>query len=264
MTKPDELADEISCARSVMRSWCDDLFLHGHSLGHWICDYVDLEESLAVGSIAQDQLAHAAALFELCGVDEVSRDHQVFVRASSGWLPSRLAVWVDSETDWAACVVRSFLLTSATVTLLESLSLATDEASRALATVLSNEQRPNLRHWRRWIEVLGADSTTRGELSATLTEGMTRSRDLFGLPDCADSTRLGAPLGGYHLHSAWLRMLEPTLESLHIDVGDDGEKQPVPREPGGADLNALSAILDRMRSVRVEHPDRIYTEFRSP
>ena len=47
---------------SLVLAWCDDLSLQSHQLSKWITDYFDLEESLAVGSIAQELLAHSAAL----------------------------------------------------------------------------------------------------------------------------------------------------------------------------------------------------------
>ena len=38
-------------ASGMVLAFADDLFLHGHHLPRWVTDYVDIEESLAVGSI---------------------------------------------------------------------------------------------------------------------------------------------------------------------------------------------------------------------
>ena len=84
----------------LVESWAEDLFLHGHDLARWITDYVDLEESLAVGSMSQEDLAHAATLWAGLGHDSEWRDEKVYRSDPSSWRPSRLCT--SRLLEWPA------------------------------------------------------------------------------------------------------------------------------------------------------------------
>ena len=88
---------------ALLPRFADDLFLHGHDLTGWITDYVDIEESMAIGSMAQEELAHAATLLEFAGDDPVQRDWRLFVRPVDAWAPAALvtrSVCANGQRPW--------------------------------------------------------------------------------------------------------------------------------------------------------------------
>jgi 1,2-phenylacetyl-CoA epoxidase catalytic subunit len=159
--------------RPLLLAWADDLFLGGHQMGRWIVDYVELEESLAVGSIGQEQLGHARELLAACGLDVTARDARLFDRAAAEWNPSGL-VTVRAGDDWAELVASSYVLAAATLALLDVAS----GAEPALA-VIRPEQALHLEHWRRWLRLLRADAATRPRLDAALERTATGGDDLL-------------------------------------------------------------------------------------
>jgi 1,2-phenylacetyl-CoA epoxidase catalytic subunit len=161
--------------RPLLLAWADDLFLAGHQMGRWIVDYVELEESLAVGSIGQEQLGHARELLAVCGLDVSARDGRLFDRPAAEWNPSGL-VAVRGGDDWAELVASSYVLAAATLALLD-----VDVASGAAAAlaVIRPEQALHLEHWQRWLALLRADAETAPRLEAALERTATCGDDLL-------------------------------------------------------------------------------------
>ena len=159
--------------RPLLPAWADELFLAGHQMGRWIVDYVELEESLAVGSIGQEQLGHARELLAVCGLDVTARDARFFDRPATEWNPSGLVV-VRAGDDWAELVAASYVLAAATLALLDGAA----GADPALA-VIRPEQALHLEHWRRWLSLLRADAATAPLLEAALARTAACGDDLL-------------------------------------------------------------------------------------
>src|SRR5581483_9756459 len=153
-----------ACATAL--AWSDDLYLHGHHLSRWVVDYVDIEESLAVGSIAQEDLAHAAALHELAGVDIDGRDWRIYYRPVERWWPSRLLA--APSDDWPTTVARAFLFSVAAGLMVEQLQRSALPAVRDTAAVMAAEQRLHVMHWERWVDIFARDVQTRGRFVSSL------------------------------------------------------------------------------------------------
>jgi 1,2-phenylacetyl-CoA epoxidase catalytic subunit len=162
-------------------SWAQDRFLHGHLLAHWITDYVDLEESLAVGSIAQEELAHASVLLELAGYDTAGRDEIIYGWAPGRWSPAELVT--RPLDDWPSTVLRGLLMSTAAVALAHWLAGAPQTGRREAGGVLLAEQRLHVTHWERWVLRLGRDPGTGPEMRAAASTLLPMAADLLdGLP----------------------------------------------------------------------------------
>jgi 1,2-phenylacetyl-CoA epoxidase catalytic subunit len=239
----------------MVLAFADDLFLHGHHLPRWVTDYVDIEESLAVGSIAQEELAHAAALYELAGISTTERDWWIFERPVEQWHPSRLTV--PPVDDWAMAVARGFLFTAAVQIFLSQLQRAAEHI-RAVAAVMAAEQDLHRMHWDRWVTILSRDKDTADVFSDALTAMAGRSGDLFGEPAWRHDQALAveAPLDLQAAHDMWVRSVHARLRALRgpeISLA----ALPSPRLPGG-DPGALAEVLRGVRAVRSAYPDRVY------
>ena len=137
---------EISEAgRDVLLAFADDEHLMGQQHTEWIGVAPFLEEDLAFASIGQDELGHAAMLFEaLVGDDDTAIDAAAFFREAPAW---RSCALVEINlADWSDTLVRHWLYDAAEELrwqLFKGSSLATlgDIAERALS-----EERFHRRH----------------------------------------------------------------------------------------------------------------------
>lgn len=245
MTEPDLV--------HVTLPWTDDLILHAQRLTRWLTDYVDLEESLAVGSIVQEELSHARALLELAGCSIEERDWRVFVRPPEEWFPAALVV--APADDWPDVVARGFLFARASLVVVQVLWEWGGSRVSPTASVAFAEQELHARHWARWAEILFRDSVTSDRMVRALGEAAQHCGDLFGLP--------AAPVAGYDpaaLHRQWTDCVTRDLAVFNGPVLD----LPItvtPRRAGGPDVY-LTALLDGIRVVRDSHPDRVYGIYR--
>lgn len=223
----------------------EDRFLHGHLLSRWVTDYIDLEESLAVGSIAQEELAHAATLIELAGLDERARDGLIFERPLQEWRPTAIVTY--RLEDWPAAVLRGYLLATVGVTGSLLLSGARDPELRSAGQVMVAEQQLHVTHWERWLSALGNSDRTAGELRARGADVLPLARDVFGEPAFDESSGAAA-------HAAWLEAISPVLGDVGVPV-DLLRGPPIPRS-GGA-TTELVEILDEVRAERTGAGDGV-------
>jgi 1,2-phenylacetyl-CoA epoxidase catalytic subunit len=223
----------------------EDRFLHGHLLGRWITDYVDLEESLAVGSIAQEELAHAATLMEFAGLDDEGRDAFIFERPAGDWQPSALVA--HRLHDWPAAVLRGYLLASVGEVGSVLLSHARRPELQSAGQVIAAEQRLHVTHWERWVTMLGKDERTADELRARAAEVLPLATDVFGSPAFDQAN-------GEAAHAAWVDSVSGPLSAVGVSVEALG-RTPTPR--GALGGSELVDLLDEIRSLRVGAGDGV-------
>jgi 1,2-phenylacetyl-CoA epoxidase PaaB subunit len=231
----------------------DDLFVLGNRLGDRICDYIDLEEALAVGSIGQEALAHAGTILMLCDFDQPAVDARFFDRAQAQWRASRV---IERLTDWPSTVACGLVL-SAAVTVLSEQTAEADPGAAQLPAInaIREEQLVHLSHWRRWAQALTAWPETRAEFTRAYAEVTDCAADMFGgLPQVAST---GAPAAD--------SALATTLhERLGVRLADDGG--PAPRLPSlprartaGAGGSILARCLSRGRMVRETYATEVFS-----
>lgn len=239
----------LGAGRALSGLWpalADDLFVLGNRLGERIVDYIDLEESLAVGSIGQEALAHAETVLALHGFDESAVDAHFFERPQAQWQVSRV---VGRLGDWPSTVACGLVIAAA-VTVLAGEHAADEPAIAAVR----DEQRVHLDHWRRWAQALAAWPETREEFAQAYA-GVTRSAgDLFGAGP--QSVVTGVPPGS----SGPAVELHGRLAALISDRGGPGSclpRLPVPRAAGMGG-SVLADCLARSRLVREHYAPEVF------
>lgn len=240
-------------------AWCDDLFLQGHQLARWITDYVDLEESLAMGTVAQEHLAHAAALLGVCGMTPAERDRHVYERSEESWFPSALT-FLPSQ-DWSGTVAHSFLLNQGVMVMRAALNLPDLPRVQQLAEVIRAEQDVHARHWSRWLTVFASDAALTSEFDDRLARAAEQAGDLFGFP--AGSSGPDGLLGDADpvtMQRKWADSVRSALSAAGLACPDLPE---VPRErrPGDA-YPELKSILTDLRFARGPDGSRHYEVYR--
>jgi 1,2-phenylacetyl-CoA epoxidase catalytic subunit len=243
---------------SAVLAWADDLFVHSELLSRWVTDYVDLEESLACGTIAQEALAHSVALMSLVGLGPVERDARMYRRSAGDWYVSRLT-W-DPDGDWSSTVSRGFLLTQGLIILRDHVDFARGTRSERLMSLVFAEQDLHAEHWLRWVEILASDGELRPGLIRDLGRAFTDAADLFGRPQGSDGDEQmisGQPEGMY---AAWATNVRILLSSIAVDV-TLAEGTPVPRR-GAATLPQFGQLLSALSSARAADGGPRYPVYR--
>jgi len=170
--------------RTFILDWADDAYVVGHQLASVTGHYgPDLEENLALGSMAQDHLGHARALYRWLAPTDEQVDRLVFLREPSEYRTSLLAgAWEPG--NWAFVAVKGLLYADAELLRAEAVWQGGRGTPREFAEVVLRDDAVHRDHWRQWLGLLG------------------RSAD--GTARVADALRHLWPLAGEFFHgSAW-------------------------------------------------------------
>ncbi|WP_219413762.1 Phenylacetic acid catabolic protein [Pseudonocardia nigra] len=245
----------MNATKLAATAWADDLFVFGHSLSSWITDYVDMEESLAVGSMSQECLAHAVALWKRAGMSAEERDRHVFTDPLSDWHPAALVA--EPATIWPDLVAQGWLFSQACCCVAEYLGSQNDQTD-SVFDVMVAEQTLHVRHWQRWVEMLLGDQRTRPELVESLTNRLASTSDLLQPVLPAESVRQGADENLLNSWSAHLREAQMRIGDAAVArsgapaAAVDGARRPI------SDGDALARLFGRIREVRSKHPEWRY------
>jgi 1,2-phenylacetyl-CoA epoxidase PaaB subunit len=249
---PERRDSALSGLSGLWLPLADDLFVLGSRLGERIVDYIDLEESLAVGSIGQEALAHAGTILVLCGFDQSAADARFFDRAQAQWLVSRA---IDRLTDWPSTVACGLVIAAAVTVLAEQTAGVESGAARLPAiTAIRDEQLVHLDHWRRWAQALAAWPETRAEFARAYAEVTECAGDMFGAQPQEVPTRAlpGRPALAATLHER--------LAALVSDSGGPGSRlpdRPLTRTAGMGG-SVLADCLSRGRTVRDDYTPGVF------
>ncbi|HYQ69794.1 Phenylacetic acid catabolic protein [Actinophytocola sp.] len=243
---PVEVGRPTSGPPSLTALWfalADDLFLLGHRLSRHVVDYIDIEDSLATGSISQEATAHARRIVEQCGLTEAGADAHFFDRPAHCWCPSGVSL-CDLDS-WPATVVSGLVVAAAVVALAEE-TLAVDPDPELVPelTAIRTEQAMHLEHWRHWVAALAADEATTAEFTTDCRDIVACAGDLLGGPAMSlPGSRL--PTDAADLASVHTRFAALLKESVTGELTD----RPTPRAADPTN-SPLPAVLRRAKVVR--------------
>jgi ring-1,2-phenylacetyl-CoA epoxidase subunit PaaC len=204
----------------LLRSLADDEFVIGFSDSEWTGIAPLLEEDVAMSSLAQDELGHAAALYgllgELIGADP---DALAYDRQPAEYRHCRLLD--HARGDWAMTIARRFLYDTSDAIRLEALVGGAWDPLADLTAKLIREERYHQMHATVWLDRLaGGGDVARSRLVAALTTlGPDAATVFTPLPDEAALIAAGilaAPMA--ELEGRWRATIEPTLTRLGLPM----------------------------------------------
>jgi len=204
----------------LLRSMADDEFVIGFSDSEWTGIAPLLEEDVAMSSLAQDELGHAAALYgllaELTGTDA---DALAYDRSPEAYRHARLLD--HGRGDWAMTIARRYLYDTADAVRLDALADGRWPPLAELVGKLQREERYHRMHAGAWFERLadGGDDARR-RLVAALDELAPDAATVFSpLPDepaLIEAGILAAPM--VELEARWRDAIAPTFEGLGLTM----------------------------------------------
>jgi len=132
----------------------DDELVIGWRDSEWTGIAPLLEEDVAFSSIAQNEIGHARALYELAARDlGTTADQLAFDRAPSEYRCSAL-VGLRLVPDWARTIARRYLYEQADERRLEALKASDDPEVAGLAAKIDREEAYHRMHAQMWFERL--------------------------------------------------------------------------------------------------------------
>jgi ring-1,2-phenylacetyl-CoA epoxidase subunit PaaC len=165
--------------RELLLTIADDELIIGHRHSEWTGFAPHIEEDVAFSSIAQDEIGHAAVLYELAARDRSqSPDEIAFGRKPEDY---RNAVLCERPNrDWAYTLARHWLYDTADDVRLEVLEHSRKAELAALATKMRREERYHLLHARTWMtRVAHGPVEGRRRIIEALTDAFGEARSLF-------------------------------------------------------------------------------------
>ena len=204
----------------LLRSMADDEFVIGFSDSEWTGIAPLLEEDVAMSSLAQDELGHAAALYGLLAeLEGGDVDALAYDRQPDAYRHCRLLD--HGRGDWAMTIARRFLYDSADGVRLEALADGSWAPLAELVAKLIREERYHRMHAGAWLDRLARSAgEPRDRLLAALEalgpDAATVFTPLPGEPALLEAGILAAPMT--ELDARWRASIAPTMGALDLPM----------------------------------------------
>ncbi len=237
----------------------DDQLVMGHRNSEWTGLGPILEEDIAFSSIAQDQVGHSLAFYEILhqryGLD--NPDQTAFNRPENQMLSS----WLVEQPigDYAFSLVRHWCYDQAVALRYESLSQIQDPALHALATKLRGEVKYHTFHAHTWMKsLLHGSEESRLRMLSALKEVWPLALGLFeswpgetDLMEEVGTTGQGWYPGEQKLQMQWQARALESMASWGVDVEASGlqRMEPVLGGRQGYHSEYLAPLLEEMTAV---------------
>jgi len=200
----------------LLLSVADDEFVIGFWDSEWTGIAPMLEEDVATSSIAQDEIGHARALYEmLSALTGRDADRIAYGRDADGFRHASLLN--HARGDWAFSAARRYLYETADAVRLAALARSSDEPLAALSTKMRREETYHLQHADTWLRRLSEGASEgRERLVGALGRLWPDAQDVFA-PLAAEeelvrSGLLVEPMRA--LHAEWQARVRPVLEPI--------------------------------------------------
>jgi ring-1,2-phenylacetyl-CoA epoxidase subunit PaaC len=202
----------------LLLAMADDEFVLGFWDSEWTGIAPILEEDVAFASLAQDEIGHAQALYQLLAeLEGGDPDELAFGRRPEEYRHARLLD--HPRTDWAFSVARRFLYDTADAARLDALVASAHAPLAAVVAKMRREETYHLLHMHAWLERLATGGPEpRSRLVAAMErlwpDALCVLAGVEGDDLLVDAGVLAEPLAA--VRRRWLAGLAPELERLGL------------------------------------------------
>ncbi len=208
-------------------------------IGYWDSEWTGiaplLEEDVAMSSISQDEIGHAAALYGMLG-ELTGRDPDEFAYGRQPDAYRHAPLLDHPRTDWAFTIARRFLYETADAARLESLAASSHAPLAQLIAKMRREERYHLMHLEAWVRRLAeAGGAVRERLADAFAALGPDATAVLGPLDAEEALLangiLPEPMAA--IRTRWIERVGATYDGLGLSrpTGDVG---PGARERHGA------------------------------
>lgn len=202
----------------LLLALADDDFVLGFADSEWTGIAPHLEEDVAMSSLAQDELGHAAEYYRLiAGLTDGDPDRIAYDRPADAFRHCRL---VDhGRGDWARTMARRWLYDTANAVRLEALAGSSNRPLADLVVKVRREETYHLLHGEAWLERLAGypGEPRRRLIEALELVGPDAPSVLAPLPSETLLVAAGIqPVPGAELLARWSARVDPVLARLGL------------------------------------------------
>ncbi len=241
--------DQTLALRELLLSLADDKLFLGHRNADWTGLAPILEEDIAFSALAQDDLAHAGALYEFIAAMAMTQgdaDQVAYGRKPEEYRCCAL-VEIADEFDWSVAIARQFFCDHFEMLRLGRLARSAHGELASLARRILSEERLSLGHADAWIHRLGkANVESRDRIQAALDRLAPLAASMFeptaGLAALESSGLY--PRGSGDMFAEWLG----TMENLVREAGLTITIEPWPANQRGGRSGVHSPAFAEMLS----------------
>ncbi|NSX38668.1 phenylacetate-CoA oxygenase subunit PaaC [Pseudarthrobacter oxydans] len=237
----------------------DDALILAQRLGHWISRAPELEEDIALGNIALDQLGHARSLLSYAGGAMVnddgsakSEDDLAYFRREHEFRSVQL--FEQPNGDFAATIARQFVVSYYQFLLYSRLTESKDATLAAIAAKAVKEVDYHRDHAAQWVlRLAGGTEESRKRMIHGFRIMWPYVEELFRDDDLTGRlAEAGIAVAPSSLKEDFDRLTGEVLTEAGLEVPD------VPAAPGGGRQGRhsehLGYILAEMQVLAREHP----------
>jgi ring-1,2-phenylacetyl-CoA epoxidase subunit PaaC len=205
---------------SLLLALADDELVIGYWDTEWTGIAPILEEDVATSSIAQDEIGHALAVYQLLEhVTGVDPDTWAYGREPGDYRFAHLIG--HARRDWTFTIARRYLYETADAVRLAALEQSAYAPLAQLVAKMRREETYHQMHFQTWFErfVQGPDES-RDRFAAALQELWPDALDIFATLEGEDDlVRDGIlPEPNAALRERWLAMMQPSLARAGVDI----------------------------------------------
>lgn len=226
----------------------DDELIIGHRNSEWTGHAPILEADIAFSSMAQDEMGHAQAYYDMLHVlGERDPDTLAFGRKPREYRCASLVCL--PKGDWGFSLIRQFLYDAAEQVRLTALAESSLVPLAQLTTKLRGEEKYHMMHGRTWVLRLGnATTESHAKMQAALDRAYPHALGLFE-PTEFDETlaQAGVCPREEELQKQWESAVAPVLDDAGLEVPDSA--RPVFGGRVGKHPPELAELLDQMQAV---------------
>lgn len=207
-----------SAFAALLLTLADDEFVLGYWDSEWTGIAPLLEEDVAFSSLAQDEIGHARALYELlAALTGDTADRIAYGRQPGEYRHARLMD--HPRTDWAFSIARRYLYDTADAARLTVLAQSSYAPLAGIVGKIRREETYHRMHMEAWIRRLAAaGGAARERLAHALArlwpDALTVFTPLDGEEALLDAGILPVPL--LHIEQTWLAQIAPHLTALEL------------------------------------------------
>lgn len=231
----------------------DDALILAQRLGHWISRAPELEEDIALGNIALDQLGHARSFLTYAGAAwDKSEDELAYFRREHEFRSVQL--FEQPNGDFAATIARQFVVSYYQYELYRRLTESTDATISAIAAKAVKEVDYHRDHSAQWVlRLAGGTEESRTRMIHGLRIMWPYVAELFRDDELTERlAQAGIAVAPSSLKEDFDRLTGEILAEAELEVPD------VPAAPGGGRQGKhsehLGYLLAEMQVLAREHP----------
>jgi ring-1,2-phenylacetyl-CoA epoxidase subunit PaaC len=218
----------------------DDELILSHRNAEWIGHGPILEEDIAIGNIAQDELGHATVWYGLyCDITGDDADALVFWRDTADF---RNVPMVElPKGDWAFTILRQYLFDAYEMVTLNTMQASTYRPLAEAVVKIRNEEIYHYRHTSTWVRRLGLGTAeSQGRMQQALHELWPYAQQLFlALPAENLLVAEGIVAETAEHHTNWSNLVIPHLTNSGLVMPDDSAPLPDTRRQHTSHLSDL-------------------------